>query len=379
MAYQVSTRTSYGNRLSESLKGVVTGFIMFIAGTVLLFWNEGNFVKTRKSIAEAQGVVVRVDDVSTINPELNGKLIHATAFADTQDMLEDEMFGVNERAIALNREVEYYQYVESSKTETRDRIGGGQEKITTYEYELKWVSQPVNSSNFQDPTYRSVNFVQKNVESRKLQAQNVSFGGYKLPSFMVSSISGNAPVEVNVTPEEEVQVFGNTVYYGPSSNNPQVGDVRVTITKVVPTNISIIGKVFNNTFEQYVAKNGKSFSKVSMGEVSADNMFAEAHSANSMWTWILRIVGILVVVMGLKSLFGILPALFKVLPFLGNIVGAGVGLVCVVGGGAWSLLVISLAWLFYRPLVGIPLLVLSVLGIWYLSKKAKAKKGGEKV
>jgi len=58
MAYQVRKTTSYGGRLSNSLKGIGLGFLMFIIGTVVLFWNEGNFVKTNKSIQEAEGVVV---------------------------------------------------------------------------------------------------------------------------------------------------------------------------------------------------------------------------------------------------------------------------------------------------------------------------------
>ena len=171
-----------------------------------------------------------------------------------------------------------------------------------------------------------------------------------------------------------MHVNGNVVYYGLSTSAPQIGDVRVTLSKIPTADISVIGKVVGNTFEQYVASNGKTFSKVAMGTVSADNMFAEAHSTNSMVTWLLRLIGIILVVTGLKSMFSILPTLFKVLPFLANIVNAGIGLVCWVGGGAWSLLIIALAWLFYRPLIGIPMLLAAVAGIWYLKKKANEKK-----
>jgi len=38
------------------------------------------------------------------------------------------------------------------------------------------------------------------------------------------------------------------------------------------------------------------------------------------------------------------------------------------------LAIIAIAWLFYRPLIGIPLLLVSVAGIWFLSKKAKNRK-----
>ena len=374
MAYQVRTTKSYGSRLSDSLKGVVTGFILFIAGTVVLFWNEGNFVKTKKSIQEAEKAVVRVDDVSNVDPALNGKLIHASAFADTEDVLTDEMFGVSERAIAISRKVEYYQYVEHSKSEKRDKIGGGEETVTTYTYEKQWVTKPVNSAEFADPAYQSSNTVLKVIDPMTEYAKNVSFGGYRLPAFMIASISGSVPAEATIQPEEKMYVNNNVVYFGETTSTPQIGDVRVTLTKIMPADISIIGKVNGTTFEKYVAKNGKEFSKLNMGTVSAENMFAEAHSANKMITWLLRLLGIFLVVFGLKSMFSILPTLFKVLPFLGNIVGAGVGLVCTVGGGAWSILIIAIAWLFYRPLVGIPLLAVAVAGIWYLNKKAKEKK-----
>ena len=63
-------------------------------------------------------------------------------------------------------------------------------------------------------------------------------------------------------------------------------------------------------------------------------------------------------------------------PFLGNIVGAGVGLVCFVFGLVWSFVVIAIAWLFYRPLIGILFLALAGVGIWFLRKKSKGKKAG---
>ena len=393
MAYTKTTTTSYGQRLSGSLKGIALGFVMFIAGTVVLFWNEGNFVKTKKSLREAESVLVRVADVSEVDPALSGKLIHASAFADTRETLADGLFGVSETAIALTRKVEYYQYEEKSTTQTRDKIGGGQEKVTTYTYEKKWTQAPVASGKFKDPAYQSSNFVLTTIEAKTERATDVSFGGYRLPAFIISSIGGSIPANANLMADELAQwekviapnraktdstasamvhVSGNVVYFGKSPARPDIGDIRVTLTKVLPADISIIAKVYGATFEPYIAANGKTVSTVSMGAVSPEQMFAGEHSANKFWTWILRLVGIFLVVGGLKSMFSILPALFKVLPFLGNIVGAGVGLVCTVVGGAWSLVIIALAWLFYRPLIGVPLLLAAIAGIWYLKKKVKA-------
>jgi len=50
MTCQEATTTSYGKRLTGSIKGIASGFIMFIIGTIVLFWNEGNFVAETPSI-----------------------------------------------------------------------------------------------------------------------------------------------------------------------------------------------------------------------------------------------------------------------------------------------------------------------------------------
>jgi hypothetical protein len=399
MAYTETTTTSYGQRLSGSFKGIGSGILMFILGTILLFWNEGNFVKTQKALEEAQGVTEHVDDVSTVDASLNGKLIHASAFANTEEVLTDDLFGVSVTAVHLERTVEYYQWEEESKSKTHDKIGGGQETVTTYTYKKGWTDSPVESSSFKDVEYQESNFVLANVEDKTQLATNVTFGGYQLPAFIISSISGDVPAEPQPTAEQLaewqrmlennltamgirsagdtlslIHVIGNTGYLGASPNRPKVGDLRVTLTKVLPADISIIAKVKGQTFEKYTAKNGKSVSEVTMGTASAEEMFAGAHDSNSFFTWAMRILGLILVIGGLKSMFSILPTLFKVLPFLGNIVEAGVGLVCSVGGFVWSLLIIAISWLWYRPFIGITLLVIVVGGIVYLKKVSKSKK-----
>ena len=391
MAYTETTSTSYGQRLAGSAKGMIGGLLMFIIGTCLLWWNEGRTVRTAKAIGDAASHVESVADVSRVDASLNGKLIHASAFADTKDTLTDDMFGVRELAIRLDRKVEYYQWVENAQTKEREKIGGGKETTTTYTYEKKWVDKPVNSAEFKDPQYQSANKVLSEVEERNEMAQHVTFGAYTLPELFVASISGSEPVEVRMTEEQRftwnerlhmlrpkvntetslVHTNANTVYLGLSPNSPQVGDVRVTFTKVPPADISLIAQVDGSTFKAYRAKNGQSFSRVQMGTVSADEMIEQARSENNMLTWVLRLVGVLLIVIGLKGMFGLLPMLFKVLPFLGSIVDAGVGLVSWIFGLAWSFIIIAIAWLVFRPIIGISLLVLAIAGIVFLKRRGK--------
>jgi len=367
MAYTETTRTSYGKRLGNSFGGIFTGLLLFIGATVLIWWNEGRAVKTDKMLKEAQGQVVEMPDISRIDPAFEGKLVHATGMATTVDSLVDSQFKVGTRAIALKRDVEYYQWVEHAESHSKDKLGGAEETTTTYTYDLQWVSSPVNSADFHDPDYRSENFVRQQVESDVKYAQNVSFGAFRLNTSQIHSISGSTPLAV-------VDSTGsNVIYIGADPSKPDVGDVRVTFTQVKPAEVSIVACVSGDTFTDYTAKNGKSFSALNMGNVSQEEIFEGEHSANKLLLWVFRILSLILVIAGLRSFFSILVTVFKVVPFLSNIVGMGVGLVCGVVGFAWTLIVAALAWVAYRPVVAIILLVIAAAVIWYFATHGKKK------
>ena len=366
MAYTETTRTSYGKRLGNSLGGIVSGIILFIAGTILIWWNEGRAVKTSKMLREAQGQVVEMVDISNIDPSFEGKLIHATGLPATADSLVDSQFKVGVRGIALHRQAEYYQWVEHSSTQTKDKIGGAQETTTTYTYELEWTSSPVNSANFHDPDYKGENSVKQNVDDLDLYAKDVSFGAYKLNPSQIASIGGAVPLPVDGD--------SNVIYIGEDPNKPDIGDVRITFTKVLPAQISIVAAVTGNTFQPYTAKNGKQFSALRMGDVPQEQIFESAHASNKMLLWILRIVAFFLIYAGLKSIFSIIETLLKVLPFLANIVGWGVGLACGLVAFVWTLVIAAIAWIVYRPVVAIILLAIAGVAVWYF---ATHKKKGE--
>lgn len=364
MAYTETTRTSYGKRLGNSFRGIGTGIILFIGGTVLLWWNEGRAVKTTKMLEEAQGQTVEMVDISKIDPAFEGKLVHAVGLAETADSLFDSQFNVGVQGIALHRNAEYYQWVEESETETKDKFGGAQETTTTYTYDLAWTDEPVNSGDFHDPQYKDANSVKQNVEDLDLYAKDVKFGAYKLNDSQIGRIGNETPLPVAGD--------STMIYIGENSNKPDVGDVRISFTKIdSPQKISIIAKVSGDTFTIFTAKNGKTFSALEMGEVSQEEIFEDAHSTNKLLLWILRFVGFFLVLAGLKSIFSLAETLLKVVPFLANIVGWGVNLACRLAAIAWTLLVVAIAWVAYRPVLGISLLVVAAAVIVFLVSRKK--------
>ena len=166
---------------------------------------------------------------------------------------------------------------------------------------------------------------------------------------------------------------GNVLYFGRVPGSPEVGDVRVTFEKVVPAKVTVMAVVDGDTFKPFKAKNGKRFQTLVMGQKSGDEIIDAEKVANNMILWFLRILGVVMVIGGLKGIFGFIETILKVVPFIAGIFGWGVGLVCTVLGIVWSLIVIAIAWLFYRPLLGISLLVLAGFLIWVFAFKGKDK------
>lgn len=378
MAYTEKRTISYGSRVKSSFGGIGTGFVLLIAATVMLWWNEGRAVKTAKMLNEAEGVAVHMPDVNVYDAEYEGKLIHANGTAVTLDSLIDTDFKVGVTGMAMSREVQYYQWVESASSKSEDKLGGSQEVTTTYTYSKQWTSQPVNSSEFKDPEYKSANNagVRCQVENKSYTAQNATIGAYKLPEQMISGFprSNNRPLMLSLQSDSLRQINNNVIYFGKNPSAPEVGDVRVEYHYIPARNVvSLIAKVQGDTFTRYTAKNGKSFSSIVAGEQTMEEMFESEKAGNTMLTWVLRILGFILIGAGLKMVFDILSTLLKVVPFLSSIMSWGVGLICNVIAFAWTLIVVAIAWLFYRPILSVCLLAIVGAVVYYFVTKGKNK------
>ena len=199
MAYTETTTTGYGTRVGNSFKAIGSGFLLFVLGTALLWWNEGRAVKTEKMLDEAGSAYVEMENPNKKDASLEGELICGTAMATTEDSLSDAQFGIGAKAIALRRTVEYYQWVEHSQTKKEDKLGGKEVTTTTYTYSKQWVSSPVQSSQFHDPAYQNKNMVLTTVDEAEQYAENVSFGAYKLPESLIHSISSREGMDLAVS------------------------------------------------------------------------------------------------------------------------------------------------------------------------------------
>ncbi len=371
------TTQSWFSRIKDSIKGILAGILMILIGIGLLFWNEGRTVKQKRALEEGQGIVMSVD-ASQVNADNDGKLIHISGEAVTEEVLQDPQFGISENAIHLSRRVEMYQWKEDQKSEKKKKLGGSEETVTTYTYNKEWSSSVNNSSSFKKPEGHE-NPTSKLYDDFSVSAVKVHVGGFELPSSLINMIGGNTPIQIEgvVDPAsiENALISNNTLYIGSGNiQNPEVGDCRITFSVVKPKQVSIVGKQTGNSLESYITSNDRGILLLESGNVSAENMFKNALSSNSTLGWILRLVGIVLIVFGFVALFKPLSVLADVVPFIGNIVGFGTGILAFILGISISLLTIAIAWIFYRPWVGIPLLIISVGLIVFFIRKGMQKR-----
>ena len=387
MAVTETTTEGWGSRLGSSIKGVLVGIGLFILGFPVLFWNEGNYVKTAKALDEGEGACVAVESNAKVDPEMGGKLVHMTGKADTKDVLTDDQFGVSVTAIRLERTVEMYQWIEESRSQKKKKLGGSEETVTTYTYKKDWVEDAIDSSGFKEAGHDNPGIME--FTSDKTLAANVSFGAFKLHQDQIERIGSAQDYKFPtnfVCKVDRVKVSGTTIYVpnAETRNNPlnnrdvtsqaRIGDMRVKFSVVYPHDISIVAKQRGDSFVSYTAKTGKKVNLLANGIKDSAEMFEAARSGNSMVTWLVRIGGFLLMFFGLSMVLKPLSVLADVLPILGDIIEMGAGLVAGLVALVCALVTIAIAWVFYRPVIGIILLAAAGFFVWKLYQKRNAKK-----
>lgn len=371
------TSQSWFGRIGGAFKGILVGLVLIGIAALLLFWNEGRAVKRHQTLQEGGGDVVSVS-TSEVDPGNEGKLIHLNGLAETGETLSDAEFGVSRRALKLRRKVEMYQWKESSSSETRKKLGGGTETVTTYSYDSTWDDSLIRSSSFKKPAGHE-NPASMPIPSRELRAAKVTVGAFTLSASLVGKINRYQPVplppgEPPPSPAGRLSVDGGGYYLGYAPSSPKIGDLRITFESVDPLEVSLVSRQVGETFEPYLASTGGKIELLELGSLSAEAMFQEAEASNRLMTWVLRFVGCLLMFFGIAAILRPLSVLADVVPFFGNIVGAGTSIVALLIAALFSLVTIAVAWIVYRPLIGAAVLAAAAAVIFLIVKRLKKGK-----
>lgn len=170
----------------------------------------------------------------------------------------------------------------------------------------------------------------------------------------------------------------------------QIGDVRVSFFEVKCGTVSVVGKLKANTILPSETKQGNGYDVALLvnGEKDAKDMIKDAQEANHRFTYMKRAGGFLINFIGFHLFTSIISTASDVtlswIPIFGpmttSLIELGLLAANFVLASSMSLLIISISWLFYRPIIGTPLLLFSFgsfvmasqLGV-YVGKNKKLK------
>lgn len=378
----VVSEQSWFSRIGGAFKGILFGLLLTVVSVPLLFWNEGRAVKTAKGLKEGAGAVVELES-DIPQPQNDGAFVYLAGSAATDEVLRDEEFGIEFNGIRLARSAEMYQWVEKKSSKTKKKLGGGSRTETTYDYKKSWESSLIKSDEFHESgghhNPESMRFT-----SQSKQASNVLLGGFQLPDSLVSQISASQTLPVsedavseelreNVTAADE---DGATVAYfrpgGKYDGTARLGDIRIAFQGTPNADVSVMSQQTKETFQPYKTQYETQLNMLSMGTVPPEQMIAAAEASNAQLTWILRALGSGMMFLGFVMIFKPLSVFADVVPIFGSIVGAGTGIVAFLLAAAGSLVTISIAWIFYRPLLGVSLLVLAMVALFFLFQRTRS-------
>lgn len=319
--YTKVTHTSWGSKIANSFVGALIGVLLFLGSFAVLWLNEG---RTDWSAVARGSTAV---DSASVNQSTAGKFVSVSGALTTAESLGDAPYLQPGPFVALDRIVEMYAWVEESESETRDNVGGSSTTTTTYSYEKQWTRSPEDSSSFEVPAGHQNPDMP--VEGTSVTVAQANIGVYQVNPAEIDLPGGEA-VRLNadmVAPSSRRNLADNYIFIGRGTpNSPQIGDIRISY-EAVPTGMQVtaFGTQNGSQLAPYMHRGEDRFYRALPG--SRDEAISALRSEYVTFGWILRLVGFLMMWIGMSLFFGPISAFLDVLPFLGNASGFMIGAV----------------------------------------------------
>jgi hypothetical protein len=351
-------------RIRNAIIGVVFGLILLPGSVVLLSWNEHRAVETERSLAEGMRVMQEAA-AGQVDSATQGKLVHVSGPLSVQVTLADPDFPVRApNAAVLRRSVETYQWQETQHS--------NHDNSTTYSYSRVWSENIKDSSRFHQQRGHSNR--PPRFTGLKVVAPKGALGARTVSDSLLTKLDGGSPLRMTEAPRPGMSLDGDAVYVGADPATPQIGDQRISWTMLRPADVSVIARQEGNGFTPYQTNAGDGLYMISSGVVPAAAMIHQAEEMNAVFTWVLRAIGAIMMLAGFCLLLWPLAALGSLLPFVGEVIGDGIFVLGVLLTLIVAPLVIAIAWVVVRPLVGSLVLLIGIAAGFGLLRVVRARR-----
>ena len=397
----------------STISGPIIGSILFIFSLVLLWYNEKGYVTTCHRLKEELIECADLDPY-TLSTQYNGHLVYLKSTTSCDENLKDNQFlafgAFN--AVKLLRTVEMYQW----KEERHER-----DHHVHYDYKEVWDETFIDSNGFHEQ-HRKNNSKDFIVRSEKIIAKEVHIGCYMLSE----ELKEMAKNKTEIVPTEEMtrsavekihhdmkelgkefKIQDGHIYVCKDKFGTNNGDLRIKFFEVKCGPTTIVGQLEGTSFIKHQIESAlrertggnsdevwdesrgccenccsalcKLASKLTapISEIlwifekdiaTKEDVFEEVTREHKNKRNLYRVVGWVLSWLGIWIFFGPIVYLLSVFPLIGGLLATLASwaalLFGLIVGTVLSVLVISIAWLFYRPLISLGLILISVgLGV----------------
>ncbi len=295
----------------QSVGGALVGVLLFVASFAVLWVNEGR--------ADLSKLAAKAMPASS---SAEGKLAYVTGALSATAPIGDSEYLKPGPYIRLDRNVEMFAWAEETHETTKDKLGGGTDVTTTYDYKKEWTAHPSDATKFKYPDGHGNPSL--NIQDQTVFASSATIGDYtvdpktiELPNPEAVILNPDAAITNN-----SVRQDGNTLYTGKgNATTPEVGDVRISFKAVRSgTMVTAFGKIEGTQMTSY-AEGKTVLYRALLG--THDAAIATLSTEHKAVGWILRLVGFAMMWIGLLLCFGPINAVLKVVPLMGAI-GRGI-------------------------------------------------------
>ena len=209
------------------------------------------------------------------------------------------------------------------------------------------------------------------VRSRSFQIPEGKLGAFTLDQPVLDRIGGDQPMAIK---PDQSQHRGGLFRQQEAEHRRRThlsrlesvvaGDRRLSrLLRLVPLGvISVIGQQQGAKFQPYQTIAGDQLLMVEPRQLCRPPRCSrKPQDANTLITWVLRAVGLLLLAIGFALFMSPLGVIGDVIPFIGSIVRMGTGIVAFFLAIVVGTITIAIAWFYYRPLLAIGILVVGAV------------------
>ena len=305
------------------LAGILGGALLFLCAFPVLYFNEAQ--ENLSKVAE-QAIAYSIDETSSY-------LGYTVGTFEATNKANDPL--LTREFVAVSRTVEMYGYIETQSTTTTNS-GNTQSTLNSeirYTYSKAWLTNPAQTTTWRGRTsdfprdlpinYNTwvVNLPQPRTStSTGLSINNIPVDGTNLDL----SASNDLSVTQDMIVDNVYSVLLGDLYTSIQGSfdltKPVIGDVRISFTVIEFDDQGLLlGNIDNNQFSAFTTDGGNIMYRFFNGESTIENVVSQLQTEYQLTIWIFRVVGFLMLFVGLLLSFKPISTLFNFIPIFGSV------------------------------------------------------------